>query len=204
MYPNSNASDIGNLLRLIQEEKASSVLNQPPGAQPSAPVRGVVQQPLQSPNDPGSSRMISTPPEAGGVVAPVAPVTPAPSTTPGNAIPTGTLLSNPVAPRSPVAPVPMPAPTPAQPTSSPKIGTSILAASTKAPTANIVNKANVVNKPTPTPTPTPQNTTAQNQNLVNQILSIFKSIFSTHIGSPSVTKPGPTPKPKQFTQGVTG
>ena len=72
MYQGQSAGDIGSLLRLIQEDKANSVINQPPAAQSGAPVREVVQEPLQSAEDPGSSRVVSTRPEGGGEPFPVA------------------------------------------------------------------------------------------------------------------------------------
>lgn len=85
MYQNAASGDISSLLRLIQEEKATSVLANPPASEPGAPIRGVVQEPLKSPEAPGGSRVVSTPAEAvvpggmvapGGVVAPIAPVAP--------------------------------------------------------------------------------------------------------------------------------
>jgi hypothetical protein len=133
-YQAQSGGDIGNLLRLIQEEKAGGVLNQPPAADPSAPVRGVVQQPIQSPNDPGSARTVSTPPDAGQApvesiipVAPgAAPITPINSGAVSR--PNGQSGFTPVATPSPIA-----API--------NLGTSIKAGPVKAPSATIAKAA---------------------------------------------------------------
>src|SRR5581483_7128901 len=92
MYPTGTGSNIGELLRLIQEQKNSSLAAVPPAAQPESPIRGIVQQPLQAPESPTSSRVVSVRPEGvtqqepqsgqviaagesvpGGVIGPVVP-----------------------------------------------------------------------------------------------------------------------------------
>lgn len=81
MYPTSSNSNIGTLLRLIQEDQNKSLPALNPASDPNSPIRGVVQGPLLSPEDPGSSRQVSIRPEGvtqsgsqGSVVAPVNPV----------------------------------------------------------------------------------------------------------------------------------
>lgn len=65
MYPtaSSGGSNIGTLLRLIQEDQNNSLLANNPASQPGSPIRGTVQGPLQSPNDPTSARVVSMRPE---------------------------------------------------------------------------------------------------------------------------------------------
>jgi hypothetical protein len=100
----SIGGDIGSLLRMIQEEKASSVLAQPPASEPSTPVREVVQEPLQSPEAPGSQRVVSTRPEMAEPLAPIAPST-SPDTMPQTETPV-----SPIAPAGgPIAPTYTPA-----------------------------------------------------------------------------------------------
>lgn len=105
-YQGSATGDIGTLLRMIQEQKAASVLQSTPGAQPGAPVRDVIQQPLQSPESPGGSRVVSTRPEGGSpnVVAPSASIQ---SGSTGGALP-GVVPGAVVGPREPVAPAATP------------------------------------------------------------------------------------------------
>jgi hypothetical protein len=100
IYQGGGQGDIGNLLRQIQEEKATSVLANPPAAEPGSPVRAVIQEPLKSPESPGGTRVVSTPAEAvtpggvqPGVVAPVnGVVAPVPSRP---AAPVASVSSNP-------------------------------------------------------------------------------------------------------------
>jgi len=101
MYPTNQQSNIGNLLRLIQEEKSTNPAIASPGNEVASPIRDVIQGPIQAPESPGSSRTISARPEGiaapgsetpGQVVAPVAPVPVA-------------AQAGPVAPIAPVAPV---------------------------------------------------------------------------------------------------
>lgn len=63
MYQPGTGSNIGTLLRLIQEEQAVNPLNVKPSSDPNSPLRELVQGPLQSPEDPGSSRVVSVRPE---------------------------------------------------------------------------------------------------------------------------------------------
>lgn len=191
-YQSQSTGDIGNLLRLIQQEKASSVLNQPPGSQPGAPVRSVVQSPLQSAEAPGSSRVVSTPAEGSPNVV-------APGGTGGTVASSGIVA--PAVPVPPIAPAPAPsgvispgrAATPSQPSSSggsspasspqPSLGTSISAA------------------PAIQSTPVSNNngsTQAQLQQILKQFFQSFlgPAVFGGSIGQPSVQKPGPTPTPR--------
>lgn len=81
-YPSGGGSNIGTLLRLIQEDQNKSIAATPPAAEADSPLRGVIQGPLKAPESPGSERVISLRPE--GVtqsgpqagVSPVAPVAP--------------------------------------------------------------------------------------------------------------------------------
>ncbi len=142
----SQGGDIGTLLRLIQEEKSSSLLNQPPSADPNSPIRQQTQGPLLAPEAPGGTRNVSLRPEGigalgpaeqvGSVVPPMAPRLPmvGPVMAP-------TMVSRPGSNGggggSPSRPNPTPVPTPTQRPSLPSIGTRIsnpgvLGASTKA------------------------------------------------------------------------
>ncbi len=94
MYP-TGTNNIGTLLRMIQEDQNKNLAALNPSAEPSSPIRGLVQQPLTAPEAPGTSRVVSIRPEGTpsvqgeatpSVVAPVAP-------TPG------------IAPTAPIAPV---------------------------------------------------------------------------------------------------
>ena len=84
MYPQSG-SNIGTLLRLIQEDQNKSLPAINPANDPNSPIRGVIQGPLNAPESPGSSRVVSVRPEGAiqqgeqanpQVVGPVAPVAP--------------------------------------------------------------------------------------------------------------------------------
>lgn len=98
MYPNQAQSTIGTLLRMIQEDQNKSIPSTTPASDPRSAIRGVVQGPLTSSEDTGSSHVVSVRPEgvtqtgqsvtpttptqgpsplAGNVVAPLTPVTPA-------------------------------------------------------------------------------------------------------------------------------
>lgn len=96
MYPQSSQSNIGTLLRLIQEDKNQSMAATPPSAEPGSPIRGVVQQPLQAPNDPNSARVVSLRPEGATQSGPQAEAMP-------NVVPP---VAPVIAPQAPVAPVP--------------------------------------------------------------------------------------------------
>lgn len=152
-YQQSQGSDIGTLLRLIQEEKASSILASPPAADPSSPIREQVQGPILAPEAPGGTRNVSIRPEGVGTLGPsgqaVGPLVPGASSV--------------VAPRVPVAPTPVPTPTPpgrqqpggvtnapAKP-SLPSIGTQ-LAGNLMRSVLGVAGKAATTNAPTRTPT----------------------------------------------------
>lgn len=143
MYPTSSNSNIGTLLRMIQEDQNQSLPQINPANAPSSAIRETVQGPIMAPNDPGSSRVVSIRPEgvtqqgpqAGGVVGPMGA---SPVVTPG-ALPV-------VGPKAPVAPTPgISAPqggsspsssNPSAQPSAPNIGTRIMA-SAPAPTKSI-------------------------------------------------------------------
>lgn len=176
IYSGGAGSNIGTLLRLIQEEKSSNLAALPPAADPNSPIRGTIQQPIKTPESPGSDRVVSLRPEgviqsgpaAAPVVAPVAPVAPVPTPVP---TPTAPRASAPSATSSNSSPAPRPA------TSFPSIATSIKASvpqqvlGTRAPqkASSILDYnrqffmpkpssvgGRVVNSPlAPTPTPAP-------------------------------------------------
>jgi hypothetical protein len=197
VYPGQAGSDIGTLLKMIQQDKSNSPTAVLPSSEQGSPIRNLVQEPLASPEAPTSSHVVSTPAEGStaGVVAPVMPTSPI-APIPGNAgsIPTGTLLSNaPVAPKV-VAPVaPAPAPTP----SMPRIGTSIGSSASIGP-----SKAQSVSMPTTNtsisaaPSPAPQQNTNNTQSLMNLLKSFFGGTpFRSTIGQPVAQPSGPTPTP---------
>ena len=66
-YLNQNGNSIGSLLRFIQEQKSQSPII-PPSSEASSPIRGVIQGPLKSPEDTGTSKVVSIRPE-GNVAA---------------------------------------------------------------------------------------------------------------------------------------
>lgn len=178
----STGGDIGTLLRLIQEDKSSTILANP-AADVASPIRGVVQGPLKSPESPGTTRVASLRPEGSalGVSGPEQGVV-----TPAGAAPVPGGVVAPVAPRP--TPVPTPTPPSASPSSpapsmnrpsnmasAPSLGTKITSMPTimqkamqviqksvqKTPTrstygAPIVN-VNTKKVPIPTPTPVPKN-----------------------------------------------
>lgn len=102
VYQSATGSNIGTLLRLIQEDQNKSLAATPPASEPGSPIRGVIQGPLQAPEAPNSNRVVSLKPEGALQQGPqqpgVAPVAPG-----GSGQPEGV-----VAPRIPVAPVAAP------------------------------------------------------------------------------------------------
>jgi hypothetical protein len=148
MYPNATSSSgIGNLLRLIQEEKAQQMANIPPSAQQAAPVREAVTGPVVGAEDPGTSRVVGIKPEA--VIGPSTPATvtgaiPMRSTVgptaiggqmgggPGSVV--GPVTPPPASPSGVVGPLPAPSsapspgPAPSQPSQGAVLGTQIKAA----------------------------------------------------------------------------
>ncbi len=128
MYPQGQ-SNIGNLLRLIQEDKNQAPAAQIPATDPNSPIRQTIQQPVTSPQSPGSSQIVSLRPEgviqqgpqAGGNVVPAAqPIAP----TAAPVAPASANFSRPVGSSSPSSPSPASAATP----STPFIGTRISSA----------------------------------------------------------------------------
>lgn len=78
IYPGLYSGAIGTLLRQIQEQKSSSPIV-PAATETSSPIRAGVQEPLQAPESPGTSRVVSVRPEASNVAgagSPVGSVTP--------------------------------------------------------------------------------------------------------------------------------
>ena len=98
IYQPNGGSGIGTLLRMIKEQRSQGPIV-PPSAQVSSPIREVVQGPLETPESPETSRVISVRPETSPTSTSVAPVGPiAPSVR--------SSASTPVAPVNPVvAPV---------------------------------------------------------------------------------------------------
>lgn len=181
IYQGGGGNAIGTLLRMLEDEKSASPLQQKPESAVGSPLRGAVQTPYFTPESPGSSRVVSARPEgvtpsgpqssvtAGNVVAPVAPIRPTPS-----------MPVSPVRPVSPIAPqirgsapvptpVPTPSPTPRPGVSvAPKITGQVAGASTykaapgflpssqyKATPSSIGQKV-VTPRAIPTPTPNQQ------------------------------------------------
>lgn len=142
-YLNQNGNSIGSLLRFIQEQKSQSPII-PPSTEASSPIRGIVQEPLKSPEDTGTSKVVSLRPEgalgnaqgetvgqgiAQGIGEPTSPVVssslslPTSSTTKGIsriASPSQMTPSGPVVNQSVVSPSSV-----TQPISSPLLGTKI-------------------------------------------------------------------------------
>lgn len=82
-YPNGGGSNIGALLRLIQEDQNQNIAASSPASDPESPLREVIQQPIEAPESPGSERVVSIRPEGAvqsgpqaEAVSPVAPVAP--------------------------------------------------------------------------------------------------------------------------------
>lgn len=131
LYPSGTGSNIGTLLRLIQEDKSQAPAAQVPAADPNSPIRQITQSPLQSPNDPTSDRVVSLRPE--GVNQPVGPgeVIPAGGALPPSAAPNPSVVSAGVyTPPPPGAPppsfgTPPPSSAPSVQASAPPIGTRI-------------------------------------------------------------------------------
>ena len=100
LYPGLQGSNIGTLLRLIQEERQSSPAAIPPALESGSPIRNIIQSPPLDTESPGSNRVIANRPglnesvsglrpdemsEPGQVLSPInrAPVaTPVPTPTP--------------------------------------------------------------------------------------------------------------------------
>lgn len=82
IYQSGASSNIGTLLRLIQEEKSKNIAAIPPQADVESPLRASVQEPIKAPESPGTQRVVSIRPEgatmqgpvAGSDLTPVAPV----------------------------------------------------------------------------------------------------------------------------------
>lgn len=154
MYPNGSGSNIGTLLRLIQEDQNKNAASLVPSADPNSPLRGAIQQPLQAPESPGSSRVVSVRPEAVTQQGP-------------QASPTVVAPQAPVAPSAPIAPAPQ-APRPAGSSVSapstpnislPTLGTRITPTAVAAPTQVIkgVSTSRPVSNARPqNPSSTPQ------------------------------------------------
>lgn len=72
-YQNAGQGGIGQLLRMIQEEKTQNPALVPPGTEPSDPGRAAVQTPVLNPESPGTQRSVQIRPEgvAGPGVSPV-------------------------------------------------------------------------------------------------------------------------------------
>lgn len=162
MYPSGISNNIGELLRLIQEEKSSSLAAVPPSSEPSSPIRGMVQQPIQTPEAPGSSRVVSIRPEGvtqqGPEATPtvVSPVMPTPVPTPEPVAPraassvSAVSQPSPSAPSSVSRPVPTPVPTPTPPSIGTRITSSVKGASVaKTPIGPPGPPAGYYNKTTP-------------------------------------------------------
>lgn len=107
MYPSQQASTIGALLRMIQEDQSKNVAGNNPASEPSTALRQTVQGPLQSVEDPGSSRAVSVPPE--GVTQTGVAVTP--QQQPQTVSPVSPVVA-PIAPTPPPSAPTAPAPTP--------------------------------------------------------------------------------------------
>ncbi len=104
------SSGIGNLLRMIKEQRSQGPII-PPSADVASPIRETVQGPVKTPESPETNRVISVRPEQspGGNVGPVV----------GPLNPSVSIGASPANPIGPVAnrPVPTPVPTPSQPVS---------------------------------------------------------------------------------------
>jgi len=79
----ASGTDIGSLLRLIQEERASQALAGRPGVEVAAPMRQMITPPPIGPEDVGTSRMVGIKPEAavGPTATPVVPTGATPART---------------------------------------------------------------------------------------------------------------------------
>lgn len=138
VYQSAAGSNIGTLLRLIQEDQNRNLAATPPATESSSPIRGVIQGPLQAPEAPQSSRVVSIKPEGALQQGPQQPSV-------SNVVPAGggAIAGGVIAPRAPVAPVAAPSfdtgggggvsapsmsssvPSDSMKTSLPNIGTSI-------------------------------------------------------------------------------
>ena len=72
VYPGLIGGNIGNLLRMIREEKANTPIV-PPAAEAGAPIREATGEPVINPESPGTSRQVSIRPE---MTLPVSPESP--------------------------------------------------------------------------------------------------------------------------------
>lgn len=141
--------DIGTLLRMIQDEKASNPVLNTPATDPNSPIRAQVQGPLLAPEAPGGTRNVSIRPEGIGTLGPaeassgqvVAPMVQTPRIGPVTA---PTIANKPGG----GAPVPTPVPTPTPRSSAPAIGTRIT------PTQSVLGKSTQSRPATSIPTPT--------------------------------------------------
>lgn len=93
-YQSAGGSNIGSLLRMIQEDKQNSPLAIPPTAEQGSPIRNLVQGPLSQVESPESAHVFATRPELSSVVPPAAPQT----VVPGAAEPATGPVVGPVAP----------------------------------------------------------------------------------------------------------
>lgn len=176
MYPQGASSTIGSLLRMVQEDQNQNIAGGLPSAQTSSPIRQVVQQPVTSPEAPGSSHVVAVRPEAaiqsgpqaqpGNVVAPVMPPPPvAPVAPPSSPV------SRPAASPAPAAGPSTPAPSPSPLA---RLGTSIR------PTQSVLGASTVsqpsaslkFNAPKATPKPSVQRSTPQPARVGTLIASI--------------------------------
>lgn len=105
VYQPNGTSGIGTLLRMIKEQRSQGPIV-PPAAEVGSPIRNVVQGPLETPESPETSRVISVRPETSPTSTTVAPVGPiAPSMGSPASAPVGPVANRPV-------PTPVPTPTP--------------------------------------------------------------------------------------------
>ena len=195
-YLNQNGNSIGSLLRFIQEQKSQSPII-PPSSEASSPIRGVVQEPLKSPEDTGTSKVVSLRPE--GVTATGGESQPAigQAEATGSIIPSSSIISPDMGTRRMASPTQMtpsgpvvnqtvvPQSSPAKQTVvSPSIGTKI---STNTPTTSKVG--GIILEPKTVQQPSKATTTTG---------PVYKAT-----GSP-VPYPttGPTPTPPRYTPPV--
>lgn len=187
LYPSSSGSNIGTLLRLIQEDQNKNISNTPPGSQPGTPIRNVVQGPLQNVEAPGSSRVVSIKPEGVTQQGPQQ----AQQVLPPSGISPVAGTGNVIAPRAPVAPTPSgpsssPVSAPALTQSSPNPASRV-AATPSAVRAIPISTSLSLNAPKATPTKssapksTPQRSSVGQpivrtlQDLINQSFKLFPS-----------------------------
>jgi hypothetical protein len=165
-YGNLGGTSIGALLRMIQEEKATQPPI-PPSAEVGSPMRGVIQQPIQLPESPGTTHVVSVKPEA----------TPSPSNQP-MASPARALGGPGLNP----PPVPTPVPTPARPQQNTPATANLAKSST--PSVAKVSAPSIATKIAPSTTYGPA------------VPNGFQYAPSSRMGQSSVGTPLPTPTPK--------